>query len=161
MKTLVLYASKHGCAEDAAKYLVSKLNHNADCADLKSFRGKDLQEYDWIVVGGSVYAGRVMKKAVRFCEQNQNVLLEKNVVLFVSCTPPDRATEYMRKAFPSAIFNHATEKVNFGGEIRPEKLSFLMRRMIERIRQRSGGSKKVGINYDNIGKLAKSINAAV
>lgn len=158
MKTLVLFASKHGCAEDAAKYLVSKLKHDADCVDLGNFRGIDLQDYDWIVVGGSVYAGQVMKEAVRFCKQNDDTLLTKKIALFVSCTTPDRAVEYMLNAFPKAIFNHASEKVNFGGEIRPEKLSFLMRKMVERIRQRSGNSREAGIAYNDIDKLAISIN---
>jgi len=150
MKTLILYASKNGCAEDAAKYFANKLSPNADCFDLRKYGDKDMREYDWVVTGGSVYAGQVMKEAVRFCEQNASTLLTKNIALFVSCTTPDRAVKYMQNAFPAAVFSHATEKINFGGEIRPEKLSFLMRKAMELMSKRSGGSGKTGIAYDVI-----------
>lgn len=146
------------CA-DAAKYLAEKLTHETKYADLKTYNGEDIEKFDWIIIGGSVYAGQVLKEAVSFCELNSQLLLTKNLVLFVCCTTPDNAIQYMKNAYPADVFNHASEKVNFGGEIRPEKLSFPMRMAVEMMKKRSDGTKKAEIAYDSIDNLAQKLNA--
>ena len=69
MKTLVLYASKYGCAEDCAKRLKSRLNHESATTNLKDAKAIYLQQYDWIIIGGSIYVGKIQKEIKLFCEK--------------------------------------------------------------------------------------------
>lgn len=61
MKTLILYTSKYGCTKDCANYLKSKLGQQTDIASLDYFQTTDLQHYDWIILGGSIYIGKIQK----------------------------------------------------------------------------------------------------
>ena len=77
MKTLIVYATKHGCAETCAKKLRAKLPGGADMLNLKLKRGAPLDPYDTVLIGGSIHAGRIQSSVKRFSEQHRAALLRK------------------------------------------------------------------------------------
>lgn len=159
MKTLVVYASKYGCTEDCAKYLKNKLNHESKIVNLKNLDITDLQQYDWIIIGGSIYVGKIQKEVKLFCEQNLQALLAKNIILFICCTTPEQADDFFKSNFPAQLLEHSTEAVNFGGELRQDKMGFLDKKITAMVAKLE--PREVGILYENIDLLANSINAKI
>ncbi len=157
MKTLVLYSSKYGCTEDCAKYLKGKLNHETKIVNLKNVQGIDLQQYDFIIIGGSIYAGNIRKEVKLFCEQSLQALLTKKLALFICCTTPQQSDNFFKGNFPEKLLNHSTQNINFGGDIRPDKMGFFAKLIVAIVSKSQ--PKKAEILYSNIDYLAKSVNA--
>jgi len=159
MKILVLYASKYGCTEDCAKYLKSKLIHETKIVNLKNHGMIDLQQYDWIIIGGSIYVGKIQKEVKHFCERNLQILLTKKVVLFMCCTTPEQVNDFFKSNFQSQLLKHAVETVNFGGELRQNKMGFFDKKITAMVSKSE--TKKIEILYKNIDVLANSINTTI
>ncbi len=85
MKTAIVFASTHGCAETCAGKLAAKLNGEVHRFNLKDKPRMDLASYDRIVIGGSIHAGRIQGTVRRFIDANRDVLLGKKFGLFISC----------------------------------------------------------------------------
>ena len=85
MNTLVVYASKHGSAEDCAKTVAGKLKGKVELVNLKEKIVKDVFVYDEVIIGGSIYAGRIQMEVTEFCSKNLDVLKSKNLGLFICC----------------------------------------------------------------------------
>lgn len=156
MKILVLYASKYGCAEDCANYLKDRLGQEATIINLKSIGNIDLRQYDWIVIGGSVYVGKIQKEVRLFCRKNLQTLLEKNIALFICCTTPGQTGEFFKNNFPDQLQKHAMMAVNFGGELRQHKMGFFDKKLTALVSKLE--PKKNEILYKNIEQLAEAIN---
>lgn len=163
MKTLVLYSSKHGCTEDCAKYLASKLNSDTELVNLKNKPNIDLGLYDLIIIGSPIYLGRVRKEVRGFCVDKLHLLLEKQVFLFICCNRSEKANAFFAKNYPIALINHAEKAANFGGELRYEKMGFLSRSIMKSMKKRRGSeeAKATGIRYDDIESVAALANATI
>ena len=112
MKTLVLFASKHGCTKTAAQQLAGQLQ-NVDLFDIaqKSF---SLADYDTVIVGGSIYVGRIDKALTQYLTSNLATLLQKRIGLFVCCGLAEKAIEQLGVAFPKGLVQAAVVKGYFG-----------------------------------------------
>ena len=69
-KTLIAYATKHGSTEECARSLAGKMNSESDLLNLKEKKHVDLNAYDKIIIGGSIYAGRIQIEVSEFCSKN-------------------------------------------------------------------------------------------
>lgn len=103
MKTLVLYASKYGCTADCVNHLKEKLQGEVTTANLKSLGRVDLQGFDWIVIGGPIYMGKLHKAVKGFCEGSLEALQGQSLALFLCCTTPEQADAFFKSNFPPAL----------------------------------------------------------
>lgn len=124
MDTLIVYASKHGTAERCASILSRKLTGKVDLYKLKSRTVPDLAQYNKIVIGGSIYAGRIQKEVREFCSSNLNILKSKNLGLFICCAFKNNAEAQLNSSFPQELLNSAATKECFGGEMRFSDMNF-------------------------------------
>ncbi|WP_025701107.1 flavodoxin domain-containing protein, partial [Paenibacillus forsythiae] len=62
MKAIILYASRHGCAEQAALALQSRMGKGTETVNLMHTCPPSLDEYDTVILGGSIYYGRIQKQ---------------------------------------------------------------------------------------------------
>ncbi len=91
-RTIVIYSSKYGSTEKYAKQIAQTLGC-AECP-LESFDWNELKQYDVVVYGGGIYAGKIrgLKEIKRVWKQ----LESKRVAIFAdgqmvdSATPPDQ-----------------------------------------------------------------------
>lgn len=157
MKTIIMYSSKYGCTEDCAKALRSKLNNDCKLVNLKNAGATDFQQYDWVIIGGSIYVGKIQKEVKLFCERNLKALLTKNFSLFMCCTTPAQVNDFFKSNFPAELLAHSIKTVNFGGELRQEKMGFLDRKLTALVAKTE--PMKTGILYQNIDSLATLINS--
>ena len=70
-KTLIVFSSKRGTTRCSAQMLADRITGGADLYNLGTDAPVDLGLYDAIVVGGSVYMGKVSKKLRRFIDANE------------------------------------------------------------------------------------------
>jgi len=126
VRTLIIYTSKYGTTADCATALKDKLSGEVILADInKTTAPIEIDKFDTIIIGGSVYADNVSKKLRVFCQNNVNTLIKKKIGIFLCCALSDKADEYFISNFPSELLNAAKTKMSFGSEARLDKMSFL------------------------------------
>jgi len=156
MKTLIIYATKHGCTEKCANKLKNNLPGDIDMVNLQDKRDFGLADYDKIIVGGSIHMGKVQKAVKDFCEHNADVLNQKKLGLYLCCMEEgEAANKQFNEAFPDDLIAHASATGIFGGEYNLEKMNFIERFMIKRIAKTDKSVSK--ISEDQIIKFAESI----
>ncbi|NLY51487.1 MAG: flavodoxin [Firmicutes bacterium] len=128
MRTLILYGSKHGCTAKCAYLLRDKLE-NADVIDLSqnSSVSLSLDDYDAVLIGTSVYVGKINKAVAKFCTANLDKLKAKRIGLFVCCGLPEKAMEQLETGFPKELVQAARVKAYFGYQYEMDQLNFFER----------------------------------
>jgi menaquinone-dependent protoporphyrinogen oxidase len=124
MKTLILYASKYGAAAEIARLLAERLEA-AELADLTSPARPKLEEYDRIILGGSIYAGSLRREAKDYAAQNAAILKTKTLGLYLACLAEGDGEKYFEANFPPELVSAAKAKALLGGVFDPAKTSWL------------------------------------
>ena len=92
MKTLIIFATKYGSAEKCANILQEKLNGDVEVLNIKTDKIPDISNFENIVIGGSIYIGKIQREIRDFCKQHLEALLTKKTGLFICAgEPPDKA----------------------------------------------------------------------
>lgn len=126
MRSLIIYATKYGCVEKAANILKSKLDGDVFIVNVMKEKVPNLDDYDNIILGGSIYAGKIQKTLTNYIKSNLPFLLHKRVGLFICAGEPEpKRTKELEEAFPAELFNHAVAKDVFGYEFCYEKFNLL------------------------------------
>lgn len=140
MRTLIVYATKHGTTADCAGQLASKLDGESVLCRLGKDRLPPLDSFDRIVVGGSIHIGKIQKSITDFTVRHQDILLKKPLGLFICCMAEGETAEhYMETSFPAGIVAHASSKGLFGGSYRFSKMGWLNRKMIQMVEKQQAG----------------------
>ena len=123
MRTLVLYASRYGLAADCAEYLKANLPGDVTLADVETGNLQlDLEAFDTVILGASVYVGKISKKMRAFCEGKAQLLLQKRLGIFLCCAQAENLDTFLTANFPAALLAHASVTKAFGSEARLEKM---------------------------------------
>jgi len=96
MKTLVLYSSKYGTTKECAEKISTQLN--CDIYSLDHVGDVSLKNYTHIVIGSSVYMGKLRKSISNFIENNTEIK-SKSLTFFICCND---TTDYV-SLIPSKI----------------------------------------------------------
>ena len=124
-KTLVAYASKGGATQETAQIISEILRQKhgfmVDLSDLRK-NSVNVEDYEYVVVGGGVRGGKVYGEALKFLRQDFG---SKKVAFFVCCGDagdPEKHEDVCKK-YLSKILSHypnlkpiATEA--FGGRMK-------------------------------------------
>jgi menaquinone-dependent protoporphyrinogen oxidase len=158
MNTLIVYASKYGCTEKCSELLLKELIGKADIINLKKVSNIDISKYDKIIIGGSIYIGKIQKEVTEFCSKNLDKLKEKRIGLFIcGLQEADMIKAEFDLNFNSELIEIAEAKECFGGEFIFEKMNFLEKLIVKKVSKVT--SNKSNILNDNIYKLAQAMNA--
>jgi menaquinone-dependent protoporphyrinogen oxidase len=125
VKTLVIYASKHGSAEKCAAKLSERLSEETYLCNLKDGKIPELLQYERIIIGGSIYAGRIQREVSEFCINNINELMGKKLGFYICCMNKGASETQLKDAFPQELFNNAIAKESFGGEFKFRDMNFM------------------------------------
>lgn len=77
MNTLIVYATKYGCAEKCAMELSKEFDGNVEVINLKENKRIDLVEYENVIIGGSVYIRKIQKRSSGFYQSKLKRTLEQ------------------------------------------------------------------------------------
>lgn len=136
MKTLILYATKHGAAKEIAGRIAKRIPDSMVCG-LKSSGVPPVAQFDCVILGSSIYAGAIHKEAKTFMTQNTDTLLAKRLGLFLSGMDASRETEFFETNFSPEILQAATVKSFLGGVFDPEKAGFMERLIMKVVAKQS------------------------
>lgn len=140
MKALVVYGSKLGGTEGLAEMIGQALTELQWQVTVRSAAVKqhDLGEYDAVVIGGALYAGRWHKDARRFVRREREALRLSPVWLFSSGPLGESAesaisigpvAQVVRLMADIGARGHAT----FGGRLSPDVTGFPARAMAKKM----------------------------
>jgi menaquinone-dependent protoporphyrinogen oxidase len=136
MNTAIIYTSKHGTTAKVAQMVAERLTDNkVSSIDLKKEKCTNLNSFDGIILGTSVYAGQSSKTMQRFCKENMEALKQKRLSLFVCWMELDETKQQqeLANAYPQELVRHAVSTCFAGGEFLFEKMNFFERAIIKRI----------------------------
>ncbi len=126
--------SRHGTTRKIAHQIAQRLGEEKTTViDLKTDDGPDLDNFDTIMIGGSIHVGQIQKQISEFCIANQNILLQKRVGLFICGMETHEIREEFNNAFPEWLRNHAVAHGLFGGELLLEEMHFFEKAMVKGI----------------------------
>ena len=123
MRALIVYGTKYGCTEKCVDILKSYLDIEVDVFNAKSNKIR-LEKYDVVIIGGSVYMGKIQKEVTHFCKRNIKKLLKKKLGIFVCCYTPNGTDGFFETLFPVELLHHASYVTCVGGEMNYEKMNF-------------------------------------
>ena len=153
MNTLIAYGTKYGCAEKCAKELSKEFDGNVEIVNLKGNNKIDLNKYDRVIIGGSVYIGKIQKEVTDFINLNLNELLKKQIGLFICGMQEGEALDKeIADNFHADLLSKAKSVKHFGGEFTFKKMNFMEKTIVKKIAKVS--SDKSDIKHENIKKLA-------
>ncbi len=120
MKVLIAYASKTGTTERAAK-LLGRRFENVTLRDL-TVGSPNPDDYDAVIVGGSIRMGMLHKNARRWLEDNWDVLKTKKFGCFICHGFLEQAPQLIEQNFTEEMLELAVCADSFGGELDEKKL---------------------------------------
>ncbi|WP_346862262.1 flavodoxin domain-containing protein [uncultured Draconibacterium sp.] len=157
MKTLIAYSTTHGCTEKTANELKSFLGGSVQLVNLKQNPQLKISDYDKIIIGGSIHAGRVQKSVKDFCAKNLNELQEKELGLFICCMEEgEKARTQLFNAFPEELHQKAKAEAYFGGEFSFEKMNFFQKMIVKKVAKIEHSTSK--IDHEAIRTFSKKMN---
>ena len=146
MKTAIIYYSKHGTTERVTHLIGEKLTNKVDYISLKECPRPDIRTYDRIILGTAIYAGSPNRKVTQFCHNNQPLLEQKVIGLFICC---------MNEAFPEFLQRLSIPKAILGGEFQFDKMNFIERFLTKKIAKVNSSVSK--LRYDAINEFTSQI----
>jgi menaquinone-dependent protoporphyrinogen oxidase len=158
VKVLIAYRSRYGATESCARILAARIDSETVILDLRGTHHPSLEGFDVVLLGGSIYGGRIQREIPAFCDRERERLLSRKVGLFLCCFyTGERGMAELQEAFPPWLTAHAFDREILGGELLLKRLSLLdgllVRSLVHPARDVSA------IRRDAIEGLAAAVNA--
>ncbi|MFR1709563.1 MAG: flavodoxin domain-containing protein [Clostridium sp.] len=160
MKTLIVYASRYGCTKECAEGLSKLISGDVTVININN-KVKEIKSFDTIIIGGSIYMGKIQKDISNFCKQNKNILLRKKIGLFICCYTPIEQTDFINNFYDSDLLRHSKINSILGGEMRYDKMNFFYKKLFQSLNKIEGFKKGViepSISQHQIKKFSEIIN---
>ncbi|TQK50020.1 menaquinone-dependent protoporphyrinogen oxidase [Streptomyces sp. SLBN-118] len=135
-RVLVAYGTKNGSTAEIAGVIADALEGEGLRSEARpAAEVRDVPEYDAVVLGGALYAGRWHRDAVRFARRHEHALAERPVWLFSSgpldASAGERDIPPVRGAARAATLLDAREHVTFGGRLEEGARGFVARMIVK------------------------------
>lgn len=156
MKTLILYATKHGAAREAARRIADKID-GAVLHYLKQGGVPPLAGFDCVIIGSSVYVGSFRKEAKTFLAQNAEVLRSKRLGIFLCGMDASQEQAYLKANVPPDILQTAKGACFLGGIFDPKKAGAMGRFIMKAVAKQSEYTDT--IDNEKIAQFAEGMRA--
>lgn len=168
MNTLVLYASKYGNTAKCAEALAKKLRGRVDVKALTD-NMPELTGYDTVVLGGSLYAGKLQKEIKAFATTFLGTLMSKRIALFVCCMSEEQGVTQFKAALPDTLVTQALSVERLGGGYAFSKMKGMDKFIIKTALKAEAKKKGTPVTTDfktdsftlseeNVTKMAEALN---
>jgi len=160
MKSLIIYASTYGFTKDCVEKLKEMLRGEVFATNIMTDSIPPMDDFDHIIIGGSIYMGQIQKKLKLYCTQNCNSLVNKHLAFFLCCGLPESFEQILKTAFPEELIKLAVAKECFGGELRINRMNFA-HKMIAGLMKKAivkEGKSEIRQIPENIASLAECMN---
>ncbi len=160
MKTIIIFESLHGSTEKCAHKLKELINGEIAIARLQENENVSIDDYDRVVIGGSIHMGVIQTRIEDFIKNNHSQLAEKKLGLYLCCMENgDTAQLQFNKAYPEELRKNALAIGLFGGEFNLGKMSLFEKKFT---RKATGIKNSVSrINEEEIRKFALRMSEGI
>ncbi len=160
MKIAIIYSTSSRTTKKACKILSSKINANVQLIPIEKAKTACLLKYNYIILAGSAYNGKVQSALKRYISRNIKTLKEKPVALVLNCEEGIDTKDRLNKTFTEELVNTSQINSNFGYELNPDEGNFLEKRKVNNIinNYQKEGKELPVLNMDEIDKFADYIN---
>lgn len=159
MKVLLAVASKHGATYELAEILNQQLAQDGFDSQLVQLPdvSSPLSEYDVVIIGSGVYAGRWLAAARKFAQKNAKELADMPVWLFSSGPvgeplKPDDDTAVELGTLISAV--QPIEHRVFAGKIDTDALNIVEKTVLRAVKAPTSGDYR---DFEEVAVWGKSI----
>ncbi|GAA0737294.1 flavodoxin domain-containing protein [Clostridium oceanicum] len=158
MKSIIIYSTKYGSAEKASELLKENMVGEVELVNIMKQTVPDIKGYDNVILGGSVYIGKIQKKLTNYINENIDELLKKRIALFICSGSLDKKIiqKYIKELFNPKLYNKAICTDTFGYEICFEKMNFIEKFMMKKMKKST--ESEYCLNKENIKRFAKIIS---
>ena len=157
MKTIIVYASKHGFVREAAERVRDGLDQDVEMVDIFSGKVPDLTDFDTILFASSVHIGQFSGKFKKICRNWIPRLSEKKVLLLVGGLGDKEYEQTALKNLGADICKGIRKTYYAGARFLPEQHNFFIRRMIAKINQSEEAIHKE--KWENLEQLVEDIKS--
>lgn len=156
MRTVIVYATQHGTTEKVANMISELASDSTVLINLRKSHDVNPVDYDRIIIGGSIHAGKIQKIVRKFCERHMQQLTTKPLGLYLSCLEEnEKAITQFETAYAENHRNHALSCKLTGGEVMIDGMNFIEKFMMKKI---GGISESVSkIKEDKIKELVSEM----
>ena len=157
MNTVILFATRYGSTENIAKLIWDKLPGEAKMVNIAKQQVPDISTFDAVVIGGPVYAGKLLKPLAAYMRQNLEELKKKKLALFLCAgeQEPLQIEKMIASNFPAELCSRAVFKGALGGELKLENLSRFMKFVLKNLIKVKEGYSRV--SEENINALVRAV----
>lgn len=134
---LVCYGSRYGATAEIAERIAQTLRERdaiVDLVNLKEEKPKEIEQYDIIIIGSGIAAGKWTKEPLKWMKKHQEYLSKKKIALFVSCAyavvaekKDEARTKYLEQIAEKYLKNTPESLGLFGGVIDFSKYNIVVR----------------------------------
>ncbi|TYB91341.1 MAG: flavodoxin [Kosmotoga sp.] len=156
MSTLIIYSSKTGTTEKCAKKLSRLLENDAKLINLNNAKSENLANYDSVILGGNIRAGKAPSKLKKFVHKHPELKKKKLGIFLCFADVSEKLDEYLAKNFDEEFLKNCDVKGHFGGVFHFDRMNFIIRKIVKKI---SEGHPEPKIKEENIEKFAKDFSA--
>jgi menaquinone-dependent protoporphyrinogen oxidase len=160
MKIAIIYSTSSRNTKKACKILSSKIKASIQLIPIEKAKSECLLKYNFIILAGSAYNGKVQNELKRYISRNMKTLKEKPTALVMNCEEGIDTRDRLQKTFSEELVNTSEISSNFGYELNPDEGNFIeKRRMKNKIDQYKKDGKSLPVlNMDEIDNFADYIN---
>ena len=90
MKNIIIYATRYGCTAEVAKRIQKELESDSTLVNIMAEKVPPLDSFETVILGGSIYIGKVQKELTSFVNANLKQLLSKKSACFSAPERPSR-----------------------------------------------------------------------
>lgn len=137
MRCLILYTTKYGATRKCAESIARHVSEEVVMDTIDTFDSTALKEYDHIILGAPIYAGKPPIMFIDFCKQHQASFLKKPLSLFICglVREPHKQAKELEAAFSAQLRNHAVQTCFLGGALTYSQLSAPEKILMKMLRQ--------------------------
>ncbi len=158
MKVLIAYRSRYGATESCARDLAARISWETTLRDLRAPGHLSPSDFDVVLIGGSIYGGKIQREIPAFCDREQKLLLGRRVGVFICCFyTGERAMAELEEAFPPWLLAHTFSREILGGRLALNRLSLPDRLLVRSLAHPARDIST--IRPDAIQRLASAVNA--
>ena len=158
MSVLIVYRTKYGCTAACCRALAERIRTETVVVDLATQRVPEVERFDVVVIGGSIYGGKIQREVGSFCDRQAKRLRTGRVGLFICCLyDGEHAKVQLQTAFPDWLMAHAFATGLFGGELRYRELTLLDRLLVRSVSPVSGDVRR--LRPDAVQAMADAVNS--
>lgn len=134
MKLLIVYSGKNGTVRECIRRLEIALHNIRPTVVCLEQETPSLEDFDVVIVGGSVYFGRFRPALRRFLKEQEQALSQKALGMFLCCGLAHEWEYYREKLFPRVLRDRAFQTLYFGGVLKLEACSLFDRYVLHSMR---------------------------